>query len=120
VATLLVVDDEWAIADWLDAILSEAGYRVLVASNGRKALETLENEAVDLVLTDFMMPQLDGPGLVSAMKAEPRTRDLPVIIMSSLSEPTVRERLDGHAGFLRKPFREQELFQLLDKVLAAP
>ena len=118
-ATLLVVDDEWAIADWLDAILSDAGHRVLVASNGKKALETLENEAVDLVLTDFMMPQLDGPGLVNAMKADPRTKGLQVIVMSSLSEPIVQERLDGHAGFLRKPFREQELLELLAKVLGA-
>jgi CheY-like chemotaxis protein len=117
VATLLVVDDEWAIADWLDAILSEAGHHVHIASNGRKALEVLDKVAVDLVVTDYMMPQLDGPGLIAVIRTQERNRSMPVIVMSSLSEPMVRERLDGHAGFLRKPFREHELLQLLNEVL---
>jgi CheY-like chemotaxis protein len=117
VGTVLVVDDEWAIADWLATIVSEEGHRVLVASNGKRALEILENEHVHLVIADFMMPLVDGPALMSAMRAEPRTADIPVIIMTALPESTVRELLDGYHAFLRKPFREAELLEGLAKVL---
>ena len=115
--TVLVVDDEWAIADWLATIISEEGHRVLVASNGKRALEILENEGVDLVIADFMMPLVDGPALMSAMKADSRTADIPVIIMTALPESTVRQRLVGYQAFLRKPFREAELLAGLAKVL---
>ena len=115
--TVLVVDDEWAIAGWLDAIISDAGHRVLAASNGKQALEVLENESIDLVITDFMMPLVDGPTLINAMRTEPRTADIPIIVMTALPETTVRQRLDGYAAFLRKPFREVELLEALAKVL---
>jgi DNA-binding response OmpR family regulator len=117
VGTVLVVDDEWAIAGWLETIISEEGHRVLVASNGKRALEILENERVHLVIADFMMPLVDGPALVSAMRAESRTADIPVIIMTALPESTVRTRLDGYLVFLRKPFREAELLEGLRKAL---
>jgi two-component system chemotaxis sensor kinase CheA len=117
VGTVLVVDDEWAIADWLATIISEEGHRVLVASNGKRALEILENEGVQLVIADFMMPLVDGPALMSAMRAESRTADIPVIIMTALPESTVRQRLVGYQAFLRKPFREAELLACLAKVL---
>jgi CheY-like chemotaxis protein len=117
VGTVLVVDDEWAIADWLATIISEEGHRVLVASNGKRALEILENEGVQLVIADFMMPLVDGPALMSAMRAESRTADIPVIIMTALPESTVRQRLVGYQAFLRKPFREAELLAGLAKVL---
>ena len=115
--TVLVVDDEWAIAGWLDAIISDAGHRVLAASNGKQALEVLENESIDLVITDFMMPLVDGPTLINAMRTEQRTADIPIIVMTALPETTVRQRLDGYAAFLRKPFREVELLEALAKVL---
>jgi CheY-like chemotaxis protein len=119
VPTVLVVDDEWAIADWLEAILSDAGHRVLVASNGKKALDILENEPVHLVISDFMMPLVDGPALMNAMTAEPRTADIPVIIMTALPENTVRDRMRGHVAFVRKPFREVELLEAVATALGS-
>ena len=65
--TVLIVEDEWAIADWLEVLLSEYAYNVLVAGNGREALDILHRETPDLVLTDFMMPFVDGAGLIAAM-----------------------------------------------------
>lgn len=115
--TVLVVEDEWAIADWLEVLLSERGYHVLAASNGQQALDILHHEVPDLVLTDFMMPFVDGASLVKAMAEDPRTRDLPVVVMTSLLESAVHERLPGHRAVLRKPFREAELFRLLDQIL---
>jgi CheY-like chemotaxis protein len=119
VGTVLVVDDEWAIADWLQTTISENGHRVIVASNGRRALDALKIEHVDVVITDFMMPLLNGAALVNAMRAEPRTATIPVIIMTALPEETVRGRIDDFFAYLRKPFTEQELLDTLARALAA-
>ncbi|HKF99652.1 MAG TPA: response regulator [Xanthobacteraceae bacterium] len=113
--TVLVVDDEWAIADWLSALLSDEGYNALVASNGKQALEILASEEVDLILTDFMMPIMDGPAFMSAL-AEHHS-GIPVVMMSSLQESAVRQRCDSYRIFLRKPFREADVLDALRRVL---
>ena len=111
--TVLIVEDEWAIADWLEVLLSEHAFNVLVASNGREALDILHREIPDMVLTDFMMPFVDGAGLIAAMRKEDRTRDIPVVVMTSLLEPVVRERAGSYAAYLRKPFREADLMKAI-------
>lgn len=114
--TILIVEDEWAIADWLEVLLSEHAYNVLTAANGRVALDILHRETPDLVLTDFMMPFIDGAGLIAAMREDPRTRDVPVVVMTSLLEGVVRERVGHYRAYLRKPFREADLMQVIDDI----
>lgn len=115
--TVLIVEDEWAIAGWLEVLLSERGYHVLAASNGRQALDILHHETPDLVLTDFMMPFVDGAGLMAAMAENPVTRAIPVVVMTSLLESAVRERSNDFKAILRKPFREADLVRILDEIL---
>ena len=115
--TVLVVDDEWAIADWLKAVIGDVGCRVLVAGNGKAALLQLENEPVDLVIADYMMPAMDGPALVAAMREKAETAAIPVIVMTALPESSVRERLQDYIAYLRKPFRETDLLAALSKAL---
>ena len=68
-ATVLIVEDEFAIADLLEMALTDEGYRVLTAANGRQGLERLaEGPPPDLVISDYMMPVLDGAGLLRAMR----------------------------------------------------
>jgi two-component system chemotaxis sensor kinase CheA len=117
VRTVLIVEDEWAIADWLQVLLSEYAYNVLVAGNGREALDILHRETPDLVLTDFMMPFIDGAGLIAAMAEDPKTCDIPVVVMTSLLEHVVRERARGYRAYLRKPFREAELMKVIGEIL---
>jgi CheY-like chemotaxis protein len=117
VRTVLIVEDEWAIADWLEVLLSEQAYNVLVAANGREALDILHREKPDLVLTDFMMPFVDGAALIAAMAGDPKMRDIPVVVMTSLTESAVRERIKGHRGYLRKPFREADLMKIVGEIL---
>jgi CheY-like chemotaxis protein len=119
VQTVLVVDDEWAIADWLHALLDDEGYDVLVASNGKQALELLRRQKADLIVSDFMMPILDGPGLLRELAKSPGLSGIPVIVMSSLQETAVRERCDGYKAFLRKPFREADVLKTIQRVLSA-
>ena len=118
-ATVLVVDDEFGIAELFDAILTDEGYRVLTAINGKHGLEVLANERADLVITDYMMPVLDGAGLLRAMAADPGLRSIPVVVMSSLPETAVAQRCSGYVTFLRKPFKIDKVISVAARLLAA-
>lgn len=118
-ATVLVVDDEFGIVDVLETILTDEGYRVLTACNGRQGLVRLSEEKPEVVLLDFMMPILGGGEMLRAMAAEPAYRRIPVIIMSSLGEQAVAERCKGYAAFLHKPFRAAAVLSTVARVLGA-
>ena len=109
--TLLVVEDEPAIAALLALVLGEEGYRVAVAGDGRAALRRLAQGGYDLVLSDIMMPRLDGLGLARAMGADPALRAIPLVLMSAVRPPT--NGVARYAAFLPKPF---DLDELLDTV----
>ncbi len=120
-ATVLIVEDEFAITDLLEMALTDEGYRVLTAANGRQGLARLaEGPRPDLVIADYMMPVLDGLGMLQAMRDTEAHRDIPCIVMSSMPEANVRERVDGYAAFVRKPFRIAALMQLVATVLRTP
>ena len=116
-ATVLVVDDELGLAEVLETLLTEEGYQVLTAVNGRQALVRLAETQPDVVLMDYMMPLLDGVGLLRAIRADPALATLPVVVMSSLPETVIQERFSDHAAFLRKPFRIAEVLSTLTRVL---
>ena len=118
--TVLIVEDEYAIAELLAMALSDAGYRVVIAANGRQGLERLaEDPLPDLVITDFMMPVLDGAGLLQTMREAEPQRHIPFVIISSIPEESVSSRISGYAGFVRKPFRLTSVVELVRRVLGA-
>ncbi len=120
-ATVLIVEDEFAIADLLEMVLTDEGYTVLTAANGQQGLERLaEGPAADLVISDFMMPVLDGVGLFKAMRAAEAQRDIPCVIMSSMPEANVREHVTGYTAFIRKPFQLAAVVQLVATILGKP
>jgi CheY-like chemotaxis protein len=120
-ATVLIVEDEFAIANLLEMVLSEEGYRVVTAANGQQGLQRLaEGLRPDLVISDCMMPILDGPEMLRAMRESEDQRDIPCIIMSSMPEANVRERMDHDATFVHKPFSLRAMVQLVSTLLAAP
>jgi len=112
-ATVLVVEDEFGIAELLDAVLTEEGYQVVTAMNGRDGLDLLARERPVLVLSDYMMPVMDGASLLARIRADPALQGIPVVMMSSMPEAAVAQRCAGYTAFLRKPFK---LFELLDVV----
>jgi CheY-like chemotaxis protein len=118
-ATVLVVDDEFGIVDVLETILTDEGYRVLTACNGKQGLVRLSEEKPDLILSDFMMPILGGGDMLLAMASEPAYQRIPVIMMSALSEEAVAERCKGYAAFLHKPFRVAAVLSTVARVLGA-
>lgn len=115
--TVLVVDDEFGTLDVLVAALEDEGYRVMTAANGRRGLERLEEHRPDVVISDFMMPLMDGAAMVRAMREKPEFRDIPIIMMSAAPEAALRKHLDGYAAFLRKPFSMQALIRIIATIL---
>lgn len=107
---VLVVDDEASLRGLLTELLEEAGYAVLAAENGIAALDLLRRERPAVVLTDYTMPGLDGPGLIRRMRSEPETRHIPIITMSA-TRPA-RESL-GDVAFIEKPFDVDDVLEAI-------
>jgi CheY-like chemotaxis protein len=119
-AAVLVVDDEVGIANLLSDVLSDEGHRVLVAVNGYEALKRAVEERPDLVITDFMMPLMDGAQLIKAMADHPDLRDVPVFLMSSAPEAAICDKCLGYAIFIRKPFEIYGVIDLVTRALKPP
>jgi two-component system cell cycle response regulator len=108
---ILVADDDQALSRTLSWILKENGYDVFTAPGGEHLFEHLIAEQFDLLLLDIMMPKVDGLQLLQRVKADPRFKDLPVLMISSMppEEATVRSLGLGASDFIPKPFRVREL-----------
>ena len=102
--TILVVDDEYLIADILGYALEDEGYMVVKASNGQKGLEVLERERPSLIITDFMMPIMDGMEFAEAVRALPALNHLPIILISGAQAHIGMDRSDLFNRVLKKPF----------------
>lgn len=102
--TILVVDDEYLIADILGYALEDEGYMVVKASNGQKGLEVLERERPSLIITDFMMPIMDGMEFAEAVRALPSVNHLPIILISGAQAHIGMDRSDLFNRVLKKPF----------------
>ena len=89
---VLIVDDEEDVVAALQFRLATAGYEVLAASHGAEALEVLKRETVDLVLADFMMPEINGLELTRLVKANPSWSENQIVLFSCNSEPEFRKR----------------------------
>ncbi len=115
VAVILVVDDEASILELLVLVLEEAGYQTVQAHDGQEALRRLAEGPVDLVLSDVMMPFLDGRQLARRMAAAAAYRDIPVVLATAGGGQVIESDTPAVA-VLSKPFA---LDQLLDTVAQA-
>jgi len=110
-ARVLVVDDTPANLSLLLDALSEVGYELLVAENGRSALSLLDHTTPDLVLMDLVMPGMDGVATCRCMKERPACRDVPVIFMTAVEEPAQKLRAfeAGALDYITKPVYPPEV-----------
>jgi DNA-binding response OmpR family regulator len=111
---VLIIDDEFGIVEALTALLTDEGFRVHSAPDGKQGLAKLDQVKPDLILLDFMMPILDGPGVLRALRAHPVWSALPVVMMSAVPAAVVRDLCgDSFQAFLHKPFNVDDLLGLL-------
>lgn len=142
--TVLIVEDDSSIADLIGDVLESADYRAVIARNGRTALAIARRERPALVLTDMMMPEVDGAEFVRRMRSTPATSGIPVVMMSSV-RPAVAAPGEGAASaqwldqgvlralpqaqftrvgdevipFLAKPFDIDDLVEVVDVLVHA-
>ncbi len=119
-ALVLVVDDEKATRKTIGGILSRDGHQVVLASDGLRALHLLEdNPQIELMITDVIMPGLDGRELVAKVRENPKTASLPTLIMSATVKVSeIRALLEAGAGrFLAKPVAPARLLEEVDSSL---
>ena len=119
-ADILVVDDTRDNLRLLTKLLVEHGYYARPVSNGRKAILAIRDQLPDLILLDIMMPDMDGYAVCDVLKADERTRDIPVIFISALNETVdkVKAFSRGAVDFITKPFQEEEVLARLNTHLA--
>lgn len=106
--TVLIVDDEYLVADILSLALEDEGYLTVKAGNGAKALEILARERPELIITDYMMPGMNGIELAEAVRRNPQFGSTPIILMSGGQPHLGKERGDLFALVLSKPFADIE------------
>lgn len=109
--TILIVDDTPANLHVLAQLLTDNGYRVRPVPNGLRALASVGSALPDLILLDIMMPDMDGYQVCSALKADEKTRAIPIIFISALDEvfDKVRAFSAGGVDYITKPFQEEEI-----------
>ena len=107
VQRVLVVDDEPDVAFLCRVNLEMEGYEVLTADDGQTAVEVVGAEHPDAVLLDIMLPRLDGWSVLSAIRADPSTAEIPVVIMSA--KPREGRSLEGAIDYIEKPFSRDQL-----------
>lgn len=111
----LVVDDEEELADAVAQLLQRAGFRTAKVHDGRAALAAARELQPDLLLIDYELPELDGLQVIEALRADPATRELSVLLNSAAQVSLAEIRRAD--GFLSKPFTDGLLYSMIDRVL---
>jgi CheY-like chemotaxis protein len=111
-AAVLIVEDEPDLLHALEAVLALEGHTVRMATNGTEALNAVWLQAPDIIVTDVMMPNMDGIALLGTLKAQPLLAHIPVILVSAINVP---QGLPAQ-GFLQKPFSAAALVDLIDRL----
>jgi DNA-binding response OmpR family regulator len=115
-ATILVVDDDDSIRSLLQQELSDAGYLIEQATNGKEALESVRKNRPDLIILDVMMPEMNGFDVAAVLKNDPQTMDIPIIVLSIVQDKARGYRI-GVDRYLTKPIDTAQLFKEVGALL---
>ena len=117
--TILTVDDSASMRQMIAFTLSNAGYEVIEAADGREALTKLDGRAVHLVVTDLNMPNLDGICLIKGVRVIPAYKYVPIIMLTTESTDEKKQagKAAGATGWIVKPFRGEQLVAVAKKLL---
>ena len=113
--TVLIVEDSLVVVKFLSIAFKNAGFKVKTASDGYEALEKAIKDDINLIVTDLNMPEMDGITLLSSLKDNLSTKNIPVILMSS-NMPSENELSKSYA-FLQKPFNDEKIISIAKKAI---
>ena len=117
--TILSVDDSASMRQMVRLTLSGAGYDIVEAVDGKHALDMVGSHAVDLVITDLNMPNMDGLALIKALRAHPSCKGVPIIFLTTESDEAKKgeAKQSGATGWITKPFRQDQLQAVVRRLL---
>lgn len=115
---ILLVEDEPHIVKLVSYVLGQNRFQVRTAETGEEALHVARQERVDLILMDLILPGMDGYTICHHLKADPCTRNIPIVVLSARVQADEADRV-GAAAFIAKPFEPWELVQRIRQVLHA-
>lgn len=116
---VLTVDDSKTILAMLQHTLAGAGFEVLQAEDGKQGLDMLQNEEVDVVITDINMPVMDGIEFIKNVRASGKFQSLPIVILTTETSQEKRDlgRAAGGTGWIVKPFDPEKLISVIKRVV---
>lgn len=116
---ILTVDDSPTVRQMVGLTLRDAGYEVVEAVDGVDALRRMEQEPVDMLITDLNMPRMDGVGLIKPVRENPANRFIPIIMLTTEShaEKKLAGKVAGASGWIVKPFKPEQLLGVVRMVL---
>src|SRR5262252_4900678 len=119
---ILLADDSLTIQKVVELTFSDSDYQLVCVSNGQRALERIRDDRPDLILADVVMPEKNGYEVCEAIKANPATARIPVVLLSGTFEPFDRDRAErlGCDAIVSKPFDSQQLLRQVEALLARP
>ena len=117
-SVILAVDDSASMRQMVHFTLKGAGFEVIEAEDGARALSMLSNTSVDLVITDINMPNMDGVTLVKELRARPAFKSTPILVLTTEGGEAKKSegRAAGATGWIVKPFVPEKLLQVVNKV----
>jgi CheY-like chemotaxis protein len=117
--TILIVENEVSNRILIERVLSTRGYRCISASNGQEALNILDREYVDLILTDLSMPVLDGYRTTQLIRERPALANVPIVAVTAyaLNDENEAAMQIGCNEYLTKPFKPRQLLEVVDRLL---
>jgi DNA-binding response OmpR family regulator len=117
--TVLLIDDNAAVSEIINAVLSRNGYEVEALTSAERVYELLAQREIDVIVSDVRMPGVDGFTLVRKVRGDPTSADIPIILLTALNsvEDEFEGYLAGADAYMTKPFRARELLATIDQVL---
>lgn len=118
---ILIVEDDPKSLKLIRDLLQVSGFKTIEATDGEKGVELAKTKKPDLILMDIMMPKMDGYTACHEIKMDKATKEIPVVIITSLGFQTYKEQGKevGAAGYIRKPIDHQELLDVMNRFLPA-
>ena len=115
---VMTVDDSRSMRELVGYTLRQGGFEVSEAEDGKQALAVLQTASVDVIITDLNMPNMDGVALIRALRAHPKFRATPILMLTTEGDATKKAegKSAGATGWLTKPFDPQKLIDVVKRV----
>lgn len=117
--TIMIVDDALSVRGLVRMTLENAGYQVLEAGDGKEALKNMVIQDVHLIFVDLYMPNMNGMELIKTLKADPRYKYIPLVVLTKESEPDVKRQGQeaGAKAWIVKPFKPKTVLDVVRKII---